>query len=239
MSQMDQTIRVWTKTRRILQYVGICFLLLFFFYSYRVVKPFGSQYETDKKAFYLAKKNSTIALNEVKEQAKGTKAYEEYLEARKLQQKAFDKYTATIDSIKVFGFDTFHHFWERFGKNTEDLLFAIWVCYLLFFSPKAKDKIMLYGRVAICLVFISTKIFTYTWIFLKFEDFSLYFYVFMTFISAFTVVWYLYFLFKNKKTKEEVLSEDLMRLLKFTFKNTKPEKREEMLSVIEKIAKRA
>ncbi|WP_198553780.1 hypothetical protein [Tenacibaculum sp. Bg11-29] len=59
----------------------------------------------------------------------------------------------------------------------------------------------------------------------------------MTILTACIVFLAMHLLFKNKKTKEERLRANLMEVAKFTFKNTKPEKREEMLDLIKEIAK--
>ncbi|WGH75222.1 hypothetical protein P8625_14270 [Tenacibaculum tangerinum] len=159
------------------------------------------------------------------------------MKARKNQKLAFDVYTATIEDNKFFGFDSFHFFWERFGKTTVNFIFCLWVVYVFLFAPKVHDKFTLYCRLAVCVTYLFVQMFTYFWILQKFQDFSQAEYVFTAFAFSFVIVYILYKLLKNKRTKEELLHQNLMKVAKFTFKNTKPEKREEMLDMIKKIAK--
>ncbi|WP_407264958.1 hypothetical protein R5N98_13850 [Tenacibaculum maritimum] len=228
--------QIWTRTRKVLKYIALIILLLFFFFSYRGITDFNSSYIAKKQRYIFFKKQNTSALYKVKQYAANTKVYKEYLVARENKAKALKEFKKEIKKHKFNGFANFHNFWERFGKNTAGFLFVLWVIYLVLFTGKPTDEITLIGRLAICTTFLFTKVFTFFWLLQQFQDFSQFQYIVTALTFSIGILAILFFLFRNRKTKEEVLLEKLMITARFTFKNTKPEKREEMLEMIKKIA---
>lgn len=232
-----QKTQTWTKIKQTIFFVSFSILLGTLFYSYVFIEPFSQEYHDTKKVFDNAKKRNTSALNEIKKSVKGTNVYDNYKLAYKSKKTAYTDFVAAINDQKVNGFDSIHFFWERFGKNTTAFLFCLWVLYLTIRSADKLNKWIFYGRVIIIGVFMSTIFFTYFWIFQRFQDFSKPVYYLMTLATSYFVFLAMYVLFRSTKTKEEKLRSNMLEIAKFTFKNTKPEKREEMLDMIKKIAK--
>ncbi|CAA0163175.1 hypothetical protein [Tenacibaculum maritimum] len=229
-------IQIWTRNRKVLKYIALIILLLFFFFSYKAITPFNSSYIAKKQRYNFFKKQSVSALYKVKQYAANTKVYKEYLVARENKAKALKEFKKEIKKHKFNGFVNLHNFWDQFGKNTAGFLFVLWVIYLVLFTGKPTDEITLIGRLAICITFLFTKVFTFFWLLQQFQDFSQFQYIVTALTFSIGILAILFFLFRNRKTKEEVLLEKLMITARFTFKNTKPEKREEMLEMIKKIA---
>ncbi|WP_407266489.1 hypothetical protein [Tenacibaculum maritimum] len=227
----------WMRIKKILKYIIFIGALLFFFFSYRGITDFSSSYMVKKEKYNYYKKQNTLALHKVKQYAANTKVYKEYLKARENKKRALKEFKKEIENHKVNGFANFHNFWERFGKNAAGFLFVLWAIYLVLFTGKPTDEITLIGRLAICITFLFTKVFVFFWLLQQFQDFSQFQYVVTALTFSISILVILFLLFRNRKTKEEVLLEKLMITARFTFKNTKPEKREEMLEMIKKIAK--
>ena len=188
--------------------------------------------------FNKAKKENAIALKKVKNYAKNTEVYNEYKNAYAKKKAAFDKLKTEISNQKVFGFDSSHYFWERLGRNIVDILFSLFAVFLVvnFISVK-KNKIFFWGSLLVVLIYLSTKLFILYWVFKQFQDYSLAAYFFVTFISSLLIVSVMFLLVRYVKSEEVSLKSNLLDLAKFTFKNTKPEKREEMLDLIKEIAR--
>ncbi|MCF2874071.1 MULTISPECIES: hypothetical protein [unclassified Tenacibaculum] len=188
--------------------------------------------------FNKAKKENAIALKKVKNYAKNTEVYNEYKNAYAKKKAAFNKLKTEISNQKVFGFDSSHYFWERLGRNIVDILFSLFAVFLVvnFISVK-KNKIFFWGSLLVVLIYLSTKLFILYWVFKQFQDYSLAAYFFVTFISSLLIVSVMFLLVRYVKSEEVSLKSNLLDLAKFTFKNTKPEKREEMLDLIKEIAR--
>jgi len=218
----------------------ICFpiLLVALSYSYKNIDTVSKSYKEANKVFNVAKNKNTLALKEVKKHARGSVVSQKYNDAYIHKKEAFMKLNKEIESQKVFGFDSMHYFWERFGRNSVDILFAVFILFLIIkFIPQSKNKIIYWGSLLTSFAYLSTKFFILFWIFKQFQDFSLAAYIFVTFISSFSVVSVMLTLMKYIKTEETSLKSNLLDLAKFSFQNTKPEKREEMLDLIKEIAK--
>ncbi|PKH50833.1 hypothetical protein CXF68_09105 [Tenacibaculum sp. Bg11-29] len=84
---------------------------------------------------------------------------------------------------------------------------------------------------------LTGPIFYFYWIFQPFQDVSRVTYYFMTFVSAIVVVFAVFLITKYQDHRINRLKKGQFELAKFTFKNTKAEKREEMLTTIERIVK--
>ena len=84
---------------------------------------------------------------------------------------------------------------------------------------------------------ISVCLFNFFWIFQQFQDFNKATYFLMIFASAAVVVFAVFLITKYQDHRINRLKKGQFELAKFTFKNTKPEKREEMLNTIERIVK--
>ncbi|WP_282021165.1 hypothetical protein [Tenacibaculum aiptasiae] len=230
--------RTWTRISHILFFICFPIVLVGFSYSYKFIDTVSSSYKEANIAFNKAKKENTIALKEVKNYAKNTEVYSNYKKAYAKKKVAFDKLKVETNNQKVFGFDSSHYFWERLGRNIVDILFSLFVVFLVvnFVSVK-KNKIFFWGSLIITFVYLSTKLFILYWIFKQFQDYSLAVYFFVTFVSSFCIVAAMFLLMRYIKSEEVSLKSSLLDLAKFTFKNTKPEKREEMLDLIKEIAK--
>ena len=221
-----------TKSLKFLTYF-ITFLCGIAFYSHQFFPNTDDDKELllAKKEYISAKKKNTALLNKIKITSKGTTLYASYKEANKNKNIAFEELNKIKKSKQYFGFKSFSHFVERFGLM---LCFFIYALYNLIKSIKRKGDE--FGNKFIHTFIISICFFHFFWIFQQFQDFSKSAYIFMTLFSAAVVFAAVYLIFKERKTKEEYLRDSLLRMARFTFKNTKPEKRDEMLEMIKKIA---
>lgn len=230
--------RQWTKISHIIFFICFPIILLAFTYSYKTIDTVSSSYKEASLVFNKAKKENAIALKEVKDYAKGTAVYNNYKEAYTEKKAAFKVLNTEIKKQQVFGFDSSHYFWERLGRNIVDILLSLFVIFLVLnFIPIKKNKVFFWGSLLVSLTYLSTKLFILYWVFKQFQDYSLAAYLFITFVSSLCIVALMFLLIRYVKSEEVSLKSSLLDLAKFTFKNTKPEKREEMLNLIQEIAK--
>ncbi|WP_064968049.1 hypothetical protein [Tenacibaculum ovolyticum] len=201
------------------------------FYSYQFFDSYSADYKKAIKNHAIEKKKRTVALNKVKLHAKGTKLYDDYLEAKINTDFAYNKFKKIKKEETFFGFKSFHFFIERFG------LFCGFFCYALFnlfrtfyFDRKNIGVKVIHGFI------ISVCMFYFFWIFQSFQDFNKATYILMTIASSCIVVLAVYLITKYQDHRINRLKKGQFKLAKFTFKNTKPEKREEMLDLIKEIA---
>ncbi|CAA0227741.1 hypothetical protein [Tenacibaculum maritimum] len=218
-------------------YILIPILLVVLSLSYRAVDPFTESYKKADKNFQLAKKRNSISLTQLKNMSKGTMEYRDYIRVNKIKKEAFNKREKEIENQRVFSFDSKHYFLERFGRNVADIFISVFAFFLIIrYVPKKNNSLVYFGSQLIVVSYLSTKLFVTFWIFQKFEDYSLMQYLLVTLFSSLIILAVVFYLMRFSKREEENLLDVLMNLLKFTFKNTKPEKREEMLEMIKKIA---
>ncbi|WP_407267144.1 hypothetical protein R8G63_13310 [Tenacibaculum maritimum] len=191
-----------TRNRKVLKYIALIILLLFFFFSYRGITDFNSSYIAKKQRYGSFKKQNTSALYKVKQYAANTKVYKEYLVVRENHDKALEEFKKEIKKHKFNGFANFHNFWERFGKNTAGFLFVLWVIYLVLFTGKPTDEITLIGRLAICITFLFTKVFTFFWLLQQFQDFSQFQYIVTALTFSIGILAILFFYLEIEKQKK-------------------------------------
>ncbi|WP_348715380.1 hypothetical protein [Tenacibaculum sp. 190130A14a] len=220
-----------TEKNKYIVYFLFAIVLALSFYSFEFFNDFSEEYTAAIKSHSIKKKNRTKALNKVKSLAEGTPEYIAYLEAKKETDKAYNSFKEVKKKEKVFGFKSFKFFMERLGLWFGVFLYSI---FNLFNSFRQKKKFT--GVKLIHGLIISVCFFYFFWIFQQFQDVSKVSYYFATIVSAVFVVLAVYLIAKYRKDRINSLQDNLMEVAKFTFKNTKPEKREEMLDMIKKIA---
>ena len=203
------------------------------FYSHKFFPDLknDAEYVLAHKKYDSIKDQNTLALKKLKSYAKDTDLYSEYSLINKEKKAALKKLKEVKKNKEFLGFISLRHFVERFGLM---LCFFIYALFNLIKSVRSKENKI--GNKLIHSFIISVCFFYFFWIFQQFQDFSKSAYIFMTLFSAAVVFAAVYLIFKERKTKEEYLRDSLLRMARFTFKNTKPEKRDEMLEMIKKIA---
>ena len=227
---------LWTKIKSngVKFLIGV--LLGSLFYSYIFIPKHSTDYYAAEKSFLKAKGGNTIALNEVKKSVFNKPVYEKYKVARAKKQEAFNKLNFEIEREKTFVFPSFHFFWERFGGNTTDFIFGIFVLFMFFTNTKPKEWSYLFTG-----FYLSTKIFTYIWIFSRLDDFSRFTYYLMTIVSAAVIVYAVYLFTKYRKTRIQKLEAQKAQLqkqkkeiAKFAYINIPDEMNDEMIEVLDK-----
>ena len=186
---MDQKNQTWTKTKNLLFFILFPVLLVVLSYSYRGIEMVTEPYSEAKKQFEIAKDRNTSALNKIKEKAKGTREYAEYIKLNKEKKSAYSNVKKELGKQKVLGFKSMFFFMERFGRVCADILLGVWVFWLVTkFMPKQKNSLVYYGSITIVLAYLSTKFFILFWIFQKFQDYNLFSYILITFITSFVLI---------------------------------------------------
>ncbi|KAB1159763.1 hypothetical protein F7018_05490 [Tenacibaculum aiptasiae] len=202
------------------------------FFSFEFVPNFSEEYIVARDNYKLEIKKVAKALDKVKKQAKGTVAYEKYLETKNIKDLAKKEYYEIKKEESYFGFKSFQLFLGEFGP---------WFCFFVYiFFMLYRSFILKENNLALRLlhsIMLIGPLFYFYWIFQPFQDLSKVSYYFAALISTLLIVLTIFFYTKIKKDKISILQNNLLEVAKFTFKNTKPEKREEMLDLIKEIAR--
>ncbi|CAA0204013.1 hypothetical protein [Tenacibaculum maritimum] len=218
------------KIKSVLVYLiaVVCITSLFLF---EFLNGYSDGFLLSKSKYEKEINNVKKALSRVKSISKNTKEYEGYLKAKTAKNEAKKLYLKAKKEEEVFGFDNKKIFLAQFGSM---FCFLIYGLFMLFRSFKSDKKDL--GLLVLHGVVLTGPIFYMYWIFQPLQDVNRASYYFVSVISTFLVVLAIYLITKHKRDKINYLQNNLLEVARFTFKNTKPEKREEMLEMIKKIA---
>ncbi|WP_159264191.1 hypothetical protein [Tenacibaculum maritimum] len=224
---MTQTIQ---KIKSVLVYLIaiVCITSLFLF---EFLNGYSDGFLLSKSKYEKEINNVKKALSRVKSISKNTKEYKGYLKAKTAKNEAKKLYLKAKKEEEFFGFRNKKVFLAKFGSM---FCFLIYGLFMLFRSFKSDKKDL--GLLVLHGVVLTGPIFYMYWIFQPFQDVNRVSYYFVSVISTFLVVLAVYLITKHKRDKINYLQNNLLEVARFTFKNTKPEKREEMLEMIKKIA---
>lgn len=219
---------IQTKTKTYSKYF-FAIIIGALFYSFEFLPSFSEDYYNAEKEAIQAKKLNAVALEKVKDYAKGTAVYDEYEEINNRKKEAFEKYNTAVENERFFGFKSFQLFWERLGLFLGILLYALFNLYRSFYFERKNlgNKIIHGFIISVCLFYIF-------WIFQAFQDFSKPTYYLMTFLSATVVVIAISMLTKYQNHRINSLKSKYKRLAFFSILNTREEKKKEVLDLIEK-----
>ncbi|CAA0202097.1 conserved membrane hypothetical protein [Tenacibaculum maritimum] len=225
--KMTQTIQ---KIKSVLVYLIaiVCITSLFLF---EFLNGYSDGFLLSKSKYEKEINNVKKALSRVKSISKNTKEYKGYLKAKTAKNEAKKLYLKAKKEEEFFGFRNKKVFLAKFGSM---FCFLIYGLFMLFRSFKSDKKDL--GLLVLHGVVLTGPIFYMYWIFQPFQDVNRVSYYFVSVISTFLVVLAVYLITKHKRDKINYLQNNLLEVARFTFKNTKPEKREEMLEMIKKIA---
>lgn len=226
----DQQL-IQAKTRNYILY-GLALLFGASFFSFEFFPNFSEDYYIAEKQAKEAKRINAIALSKVKEYARGTQVYRDYIKANNQKKEVFKHYNSVIEEEKVFGFNSFQLFWERFTFTLMIFIYAIYNLFRSFYleSKNIGSKLMHFFVINFC-------VFYFFWIFQKFQDFSKITYYLVTFISSIAVFTMIYLMTKYRDRYINKLKETISRLVAFSFLHTKQEKKQEMLQMFRDLSK--
>lgn len=215
-----------------IKYFLFALLLALSFYGFNFIKPFNENFYAAKENYNKVNNLNKKALKKIKDAVKGKEVYLNYLKVNSAKKAELKKYKSIVKSQEVLGFKSFHFFIERLGLFLGVFLYALYNLFRSFYFDRKNTGVkIIHGFI------ISVCMFYFFWIFQQFQDFNKATYYLMTIISAVVVVFAVHLITKYQDHRINRLKKGQFELAKFTFKNTKPEKREEMLDTIERVVK--
>lgn len=230
MSVLDHQKKTIQKISKLIPYIILVFCGTLF-YSFELLPDFDKEYHIAEKEFLNLKKQNTLALKEVKKYAEGSLAYNRYSKVNKKKNLAYEKFNKIRKEQVVFGFDSLKIFFERFGFILSIFLYALYNLVKSFRNERNNI-----GNRLLHTFIISVTFFYFFWIFQQFQDFSKATYYFMTFASAGIVTLAVYLISKYQKDTISHLKKKLFLVAKTALLNTHTDKKEEMHSLLKKIA---
>tara|TARA_B110000967_G_C18764388_1_gene499573 strand:- start:268 stop:1008 length:741 start_codon:yes stop_codon:yes gene_type:complete len=189
------------------------------------VKNAKSEYQT-----YIDSVSSAYKL--VLKQAEGTLAFDNYKNILDKKQVSKAAYFKAKKENRVFGFNDIWQFLYEFGPAF--CFFIAFLC-LLFRSFYFESKNI--GIKFLIISMLSLLCFKFYWIFQPFQDLSKISYYIMTIFTVSLIVLAVWLITKYEEHYINVLKSKYLNLVKFTFNNTKEERRKEMLSILSEAEK--
>jgi hypothetical protein len=215
-----------TKVRKVAY-----FLLAFFcatsLFSFEF---FPDETENHKKATKEWRENKEVRaklLSEIKKLSIGTPEYKAYKLAVEKTEISYEKLKKVRKKDRVFGFTNMQQFFGEFGPMFCFFIYALFNLVRSFHFDRENI-----GSKIIHILIIFGTIFYLFWVFQQFQDFSKITYYLATFVSAVIVYIAVWLITKYEEHYINVLKSKYLNLVKFTFNNTKEEKRKEMLSML-------
>lgn len=222
-------LQIQTKIRKIVTYLLLVFCATSF-YFHKFIPEFSNELLAIQKEYKEAKKENTIALKKVKEYAKGSEEYKNYKIVNKKKNKIYKKFIASLEGSKVFVFQSFHHFIERFGLMLCIFIYAFYNLVKSFL--RERNNI---GAKVIHSFILSITFFYFFWIFQSFQDLHKVTYVLVTFLSSSIVVFGVHLTTKYYNETISKLREQMFIIARLGIRNAKVEKKESLLKDLRKI----
>ncbi|WP_028890842.1 hypothetical protein [Tenacibaculum sp. 47A_GOM-205m] len=226
---MQKTLKT-QKTKNIATYI-IAFICLTSLFSFEFVNDYSEGFFIAKNQYQVAIDSVNKTLDPIKDYSKNTDLFNNYVLAKNHKDLAKKEYFKIKKEEELFGFKNKKIFLAELGPM---ICFFVYILFMMFSSLKSKKVNR--GLVLLHVTVLLGPLFYFYWIFQPFQDLSSFSYYLATILTAICALAIVYILTKQKKDTIEKLNSDFMEVAKFTFKNTKPEKREEMLDMIKKIA---
>ena len=225
----QEKMTLTTKSSRVSLYL-LAILSATSFYLFEFFPDSSSEYLIAQKEHTEAKKKRTIALNNVKEFAKGTEVYQKYLIEKEKTDKAWQTLLKAKNEQRVFGCTNIKQFMCEFGTMLGLLIYALVNLFRSFyFEPENAGMKLFHGLI------ISVTMFYFFWMF-GYYDYSSMTYYLMTFFSAGVVVLAVYLITKYQDHYINRLKYQVSRLAAFSFLHTKQEKKSEMLNLFKELS---
>lgn len=184
-----------------------------------------SQYKSDVSKL----KEAREALVSIQSESNELKNYLIATDNKVLSKKEYFKQK---EREQFFGFANKKIFLAEFGPMLAFLIYILFNLIRAFYKEK-KHK----GIILLHTSLLTGPIFYMYWIFQPFQDVSKPTYYAASILSTIIISIGVYFISKYRRDDLQNYRENLMEVARFTFQNTKPEKREEMVNMIEKVAR--
>ncbi len=216
----------------ILLYILFIFIGILF-YLHAFIPTDSKELIALKKEHIKAKQKRTKALDKIKEYSKNTAIYQEYLVEKENARLTWDRLKEEAENQKVFAFKSIQPFIERFG-----LILCIFV-YALFNLVRSfyREPKVVFTKITHSFI-LSICFFHFYWIFQTFQDVSKPSYILITLFSALFIYLAVYIITKRKKLYVDEIKDDMILIAQKALENSRPEKKEEMINLLEKIAKK-
>ena len=98
----EKKIQIIQKIKKNYKYFVLAFVFGTTFYAYEFLDNHSKDYNESKTSADVAHKQNSVSLNSVKDYAKGTEVYENYLKANSIKKTAVKKFMIAKKSRKDF-----------------------------------------------------------------------------------------------------------------------------------------
>lgn len=205
------------------------------FFGFEYYPKHSKGYYTAKKEAKTAIKANNFWLKKIKQKAKGSYEYDNYLKANKIKSVKVDAYDKIRENEKVKRFKTVRIFLKEFGTYFG---FSLYALFNLFQSclKRKKNEIQLFHAyiLGVCIFFIY-------WAIQPFEDLSKLSYYFISVFSTLILMFSVILFVKYRKTRIQKLEAEKAELqkqkkeiAKFAYLNISDEMNDEMIDVLDK-----
>ncbi len=225
-----QTIWTTVKIKSFVPYfLALGFVFLFF--AFEFIPEHSYEYNKAHNEFNKLKKENSIALKGVKEYAKGSAEYDNYVKVNNKKNIAYKKAKELKELESFMGFKNKRTFTFHFSLG---LLLFVYGTYNLIRSFYYERRNV--GNKVLHSFIIGFSFFKLNWVFQKANDYNIINYLLFALSALIILVYSVYLITKYKKSYINKLKGDVRMLSRFTILNTKASKTEEAFKLLEDLA---
>lgn len=202
----------------------------FFFYSYQFIPEYSGSFYKSKQLYQEKIDANNAALKKVKLSAKESESYKEYLMATAEKTAVKKEYFKVKENEKVFGFKSLRFFWERFSLFSGLLIYALVNLFRSFYFERKNTGIKILHT-----VILFNAVFNLLWVFNTFQDFSQICYLLAVLVIVIGLLTAVHFITRYQDHYINTLKSRILKLADFTIKNTKENKKAEMVRLLDSL----
>ena len=203
------------------------------YFAHDFMSDYSEGYFVAQNEYKSLKKDNTVALNRVKESAKGTQVYNEYLSINKKKKQAYKEFKEEIKENSFFGFKSVKFFVEKFFFIFLIFIYTVYNLFRSFYNDyNNKGVKFIHGAI------LSVCLFNFFWIFNQFQNLNKITYILFAVSGAYSIVLGAYMISKRRKMYSDRLKDSMLKIAEKALVNSRPERRGEMLEYINELSDR-
>lgn len=229
---MVQTIQeVTKKNKKNVLYAILAVVCATAFFIHELVEDVPIEYELALQKHESAKNKRTKALNVLKEEAIGTKAYEKYLQEKIATDKAWEEFDRAKNKAEFLNFEDFQQFLGEIGWAIGLFIYSFFNLIMVFLEVNKSKK----GKILLHTTFITISIYFMSWALFTHDDFPKYVYFIFSILTSIILAYAVVLITSQRYKHINALMLNIRSLIGFIFNHTKPESEEKMWDVLKEI----
>lgn len=205
-------------------------MVIALYFSREFVEKYSENHLKIRKKYEKSIKDLKTLQNKIINEKKGTASFEEYLKAKQFYTALKKDYFSSKENEKVFGFLNIKSFLFKLGPNVFWFGLILFCIYRSFYFERKNLGIKMLLTTA-----LSLTLYEFYYIFQPVQDLSLFNYYLMGLSTSILITIAIYYNSKYQESYINVLKQRILKLADFTIKNTKENKKAEMVRLLDSL----